>query len=122
MVTECEAIHPGYGFLAEDSRLVDSCIKNGIKFIGPKKEHMKKMGNKSEARKIMAEAGIPVIPGSENSTSEVLEALDTVKKIGFPVIIKASNGGGGRGEGYDENFVTNLIAKLETPFNSDSVY
>lgn len=128
LVTECEAIHPGYGFLAEDSILVDSCVKNGIKFIGPKKEHMKKMGNKSEARKIMAEAGIPVIPGSENSTSEVLEAFDTVKKIGFPVIIKASNGGGGRGMRvvYDEeNFIDKFnIAKLETAaaFNSDSMY
>ncbi|MCK9268039.1 MAG: acetyl-CoA carboxylase biotin carboxylase subunit [Alkaliphilus sp.] len=128
LVTKCEAVHPGYGFIAEDSRLPEACAENGIKFIGPKKEHMEKMGNKSEARKIMKEAGIPIIPGSENTTDEALEALDTAKKIGFPVMIKAANGGGGRGMRIvhdEEKFIDRFnIAKSETitAFNDSSMY
>ncbi len=128
LVTKCEAVHPGYGFIAEDPRLPEACAKNGIKFIGPEKEHMEKMGNKSEARKIMAEAGIPIVPGSENTTSEALEALDTAKKIGFPVMIKAANGGGGRGMRIvynEEKFIDRFnIAKSEAiaAFNDGSMY
>ncbi len=128
LVTKCEAIHPGYGFLSEDSKLVDACLKSGIKFIGPCKEHIEKMGNKSEARKTMIEAGIPVVPGSENSTGQALEALTIAKEIGFPVMIKASSGGGGRGMRivYDEEkFIDEFnMAKLEaaTAFNDDSMY
>ena len=128
LVTKCEAVHPGYGFIAEDPRLPEACANNGIKFIGPKKEHMEKMGNKSEARKIMKEAGIPIIPGSENTTDEALEALDTAKKIGFPVMIKAANGGGGRGMRIvhdEEKFIDRFnIAKSETitAFNDSSMY
>ncbi len=128
LVTKCEAVHPGYGFIAEDSRLPEACAENGIKFIGPKKEHIEKMGNKSEARKIMAEAGVPIVPGSENTTSEALEALDTAKKIGFPVMIKAANGGGGRGMRIvynEEKFIDRFnIAKSEAiaAFNDGSMY
>ncbi len=128
LVTECEAVHPGYGFLAENLRLVDACTRNGLKFIGPQKTHMEKMGNKSEARRIMGEAGIPVIPGSAGPTDEISEALSIAEEIGFPVIIKASNGGGGRGirTAYDEKELTDKfnIARLEadTAFNDNSVY
>lgn len=128
LVTKCEAVHPGYGFIAEDPRLPEACVENGIKFIGPKKEHMEKMGNKSEARKIMAEVGVPIVPGSENTTSEALEALDTAKKIGFPVMIKAANGGGGRGMRIiynEEKFIDRFnIAKSEAiaAFNDGSMY
>ncbi|HZX21446.1 MAG TPA: acetyl-CoA carboxylase biotin carboxylase subunit [Clostridia bacterium] len=128
LVTKCDAIHPGYGFLAEDPKFVDACIENGIKFVGPKKEHIEKIGNKSEARKIMSEAGVPVIPGSENSTGNVLEALDTAKKIGFPVMVKAAGGGGGKGMrivNSEGEFIDRFnIAKLEarTAFDDDSIY
>ena len=128
LVTRCEAIHPGYGFIAEDPKLAETCVEYGIKFIGPKKEHMEKMGNKSEARKIMAEAGIPIVPGSENTINEATEALDTAKKIGFPVMIKAANGGGGRGMRIAHNkekFIEKFnIARSEAiaAFNDGSMY
>ncbi|MDI9476048.1 MAG: acetyl-CoA carboxylase biotin carboxylase subunit [Natronincolaceae bacterium] len=128
LVTKCDAIHPGYGFLAEDSKFVNACTENGIKFIGPKKEHMEKMGDKSEARKIMAGAGVPIIPGSENSTGDAREAFDIAKKIGFPVIIKASGGGGGKGMRVVNNegeFIDRFnVAKMEAnaAFDDDSIY
>lgn len=128
LVTKCEAIHPGYGFLSENPKLVDACIKNHIKFIGPHKEHIEKMGNKSEARKTMIEAGIPIVSGSENSTAEALEALTIAKGIGFPVMIKASRGGGGRGMRIvhdEEEFIDKFnMAKSEaiTAFNDNSMY
>ena len=128
LVTKCEAIHPGYGFLSENSNLVDMCIKNGIKFIGPYKEHIEKMGNKSEARKTMIEAGVPVVPGSEDSTNEATEALKIANEIGFPVIVKAASGGGGRGMrivNNSEEFIDKFnMAKSESAaaFNDDSMY
>jgi len=128
LLTESEAIHPGYGFLSEDSRLVDACISNDIKFIGPYKEHIEKMGNKSEARKTMIEAGVHVVPGSENSTNKAEEALKIAKKIGFPVMVKAASGGGGRGMRIvhtKEEFVDKFnMAKSEASiaFNDDSMY
>lgn len=128
LVTKCEAIHPGYGFLSENSTLVDACVANGIKFIGPDKEHIEKMGNKSEARNTMIEAGVPVVPGSESSTNEAIEAFEIAKKIGFPVMIKASSGGGGRGMRivHDEDEFINKfnMAKSEatSAFNDDSMY
>lgn len=128
LVTKCEAIHPGYGFLSENPMLVDACQSNGIKFIGPNKEHIEKMGNKSEARKTMIEAGVPVVPGSENSTNEPLEAFKIAKEVGFPVMIKAASGGGGRGMRIvrgEEEFIEKFnMAKSEasTAFNDDSMY
>lgn len=128
LVTNCQAIHPGYGFLAEDPRLVDACIKNGLKFIGPKKEHIEKMGNKSEARKTMIGAGVPVVPGSEEATKDPLEGLRVAREIGFPVMIKAASGGGGRGMRIvyqEDEFIDRFnLAKLEatTAFDDDSMY
>ncbi len=128
LVTKCEAIHPGYGFLSENPELVNACEINDIKFIGPKKEHLEKMGNKSEARKTMIEAGVPVVPGSENSTNVPLDALNIAKEIGFPVMIKAASGGGGRGMRivYNEKeFIDKFnMAKSEasTAFNDDTMY
>ncbi len=128
LVTKCEAIHPGYGFLSENSNLVDMCVKNGIKFIGPYKEHIEKMGNKSEARKTMIEAGVPVVPGSEDSTNEAMDALKIANEIGFPVIVKAASGGGGRGMrivNNSEEFIDKFnMAKSESAaaFNDDSMY
>lgn len=128
LVTKCEAIHPGYGFLSENSKLVEACIANNIKFIGPSAEHMQKMGNKSEARKTMIEAGVPVVPGSPGSTNNAEEAYEIAKDIGFPVIIKAASGGGGRGMRIvylESEFIEKFnMAKSESAvaFNDDSMY
>ncbi|MGF7058051.1 acetyl-CoA carboxylase biotin carboxylase subunit [Brassicibacter mesophilus] len=128
LITKAEAIHPGYGFLSENSQLVEICKLHGIKFIGPDTEHIEKMGNKSEARKTMIDAGIPVVPGSEESTNNADEALIIAKEIGFPVMVKASSGGGGRGMRivYSQNeFISKFnMAKSEATvaFNDDSMY
>ncbi|NLM03976.1 MAG: acetyl-CoA carboxylase biotin carboxylase subunit, partial [Clostridiales bacterium] len=128
IVTKAEAIHPGYGFLSENSKFVDACISNGIKFIGPKKEHMEKMGNKSEARKTMVQAGVPVVPGSKESTNKAEEAIKIAREIGFPVMIKAVSGGGGRGmrivyleEDFEDNFNT-AKSEAKIAFNDDLMY
>lgn len=123
-----DAIHPGYGFLSENADFVKLCRMNNVVFIGPEEGHIRKMGNKSEARKTMTEAGVPIIPGSETGTNNANEAIVIAKKIGFPVMIKASSGGGGRGIRivYDENKFEKKfnLAKSEslTSFNSDLMY
>ncbi|VVB97585.1 Pyruvate carboxylase subunit A [uncultured archaeon] len=95
--TGAEGIHPGYGFLAENPEFAERCEKEGITFIGPSSEAIESVGSKIEAKKTMKAAGIPVIPGSENGVNDFDEALDTAGKIGYPVIVKASAGGGGIG-------------------------
>lgn len=97
LVTKAEAIHPGYGFLSENKDLIDACIKNNIRFIGPDKRHLEVMGDKSQARNTMVKAGVPVVPGTEKSTNDAEEAFEMAKEIGYPLIIKAASGGGGRG-------------------------
>ena len=94
---KAEAIHPGFGFLSENARFAELCEKCNIAFIGPSADIINRMGNKSEARKTMIEAGIPVVPGSKEPVYTVEEALEMAKTIGFPVMIKASSGGGGKG-------------------------
>ena len=89
-----EAIHPGFGFLSENARFAELCIECGIRFIGPKGEVIDKMGNKSRAREIMIEAGVPVVPGSEGKLNSIEEAKELAETIGYPVLIKASAGGG----------------------------
>lgn len=128
LVTKSEAIHPGYGFLSENSSFVQDCKTHGIKFIGPNEEQIQKMGNKSEARKTMEDAGVPVVPGSKEATSDPNIALEIAKKITFPVMIKASSGGGGRGMRIvkkEEEFIKSFnTAKSEAlaAFNDDSMY
>lgn len=95
--TGADAIHPGFGFLSENSTFACMCIENGIDFIGPDPEIIDRMGNKSEARKTMMEAGVPVVPGTKEPVYESKKALEFAKEIGFPVMIKASSGGGGKG-------------------------
>lgn len=95
--SDCDAIHPGYGFLSENTEFAKKCSENNIKFIGPKPEVISRMGNKSEARKTMIEAGVPVVPGSDGTVDTVDSALELAESMGYPVIIKASSGGGGRG-------------------------
>lgn len=96
-ITGADAIHPGYGFLAENSYFAEVCESCNIKFIGPSKEAILKMGDKVQARAIMAKAGVPVVPGSEGVISTADEALKLVKKIKYPLIVKAAGGGGGKG-------------------------
>jgi len=94
--THCDAIHPGYGFLAEQPELAEACQKHGIVFIGPSPENLRQMGNKLFARKIVRNGGIPVIPGSEK-VKDVREAIQIAEEMKFPILLKAAAGGGGRG-------------------------
>jgi acetyl-CoA carboxylase, biotin carboxylase subunit len=96
-LTDAEAIHPGYGFLAENTAFAEICEKCGINFIGPPSEIMRLMGDKISARQAMIKEDVPILPGTKEAVSDVNEAIKIVKKIGFPVIIKATAGGGGRG-------------------------
>jgi acetyl-CoA carboxylase biotin carboxylase subunit len=96
-ITGADAIHPGYGFLSENPHFAEVCESIGIKFIGPTSENVALMGDKAKAREIVAKKGLPVTPGSPGELKSEQEALDAATKIGYPVIIKASAGGGGRG-------------------------
>jgi len=96
-VTNADAIHPGYGFLAENPEFADICESNGIVFVGPSAQTIQKMGDKASARKTMQEAGIPVTPGSDGELDSAEHAREVAQEIGFPVILKAVAGGGGRG-------------------------
>ncbi|SHE38536.1 acetyl-CoA carboxylase, biotin carboxylase subunit [Fodinibius roseus] len=96
-ITNAEAIHPGYGFLSEKAEFSRICAEHDLKFIGPSPEMIDAMGNKSVAKKTMIDSGVPVVPGSDGVVDDVEEAKRICKEIGYPVIIKASSGGGGRG-------------------------
>jgi acetyl-CoA carboxylase biotin carboxylase subunit len=100
--TGAEGIHPGYGFLAENASFAAACRDAGLTFIGPSAEAIEKMGNKSAARRIATDAEVPVVPGSEESTSDD-DAVETAGEIGYPVMVKAAAGGGGRGIRVAEN-------------------
>ena len=93
----CDALHPGYGFLSENPELAEICARRGIKFIGPDSNVIRQMGDKIEARKAMIAAGIPCTPGSDGNLADLEEARQLATKIGYPVMLKATNGGGGRG-------------------------
>jgi acetyl-CoA carboxylase biotin carboxylase subunit len=127
-VTGAEAIHPGYGFLSENSHFAEIVTKHGIKFIGPSAELIKKMGDKIEARKIAKENGLPIIEGSQGNINSITEAKKIAKEIGYPILIKAAAGGGGKGmkvvEAEDKLEELLSLAKLEAKkyFNNDSVY
>lgn len=95
--TGCDAIHPGYGFLSENAEFAKRCEENGIVFIGPSAELIQKMGDKQQARKLMRSSGVPVVPGSEGCIESIEEALEWADKVGYPVLVKASAGGGGKG-------------------------
>ena len=123
-----EAIHPGFGFLSENAKFANLCQMCNIKFIGPSAEIIEKMGNKSEARNTMAKAGVPVIPGTKEPVFDAKTALRAAKKIGFPVIIKASSGGGGKGmrvaesaDHFEELFNAAQLESIKG-FSDDSMY
>lgn len=96
-ITGADAIHPGYGFLAENAEFSEICVESGIKFIGPSPDSIRKMGDKALAKDTMRKVGVPVVPGSEGVIETVEEAKKMAKQIGYPVMLKASAGGGGKG-------------------------
>lgn len=124
----CDAIHPGFGFLSENSDFARACEETGIKFIGPRSETIDKMGNKAAARKLMVEAGVPVVPGSQGFVSDAEAAVKVAEDIGYPVLLKASAGGGGRGmrKAYNENEVREgfaaASAEAESCFGNGEMY
>lgn len=125
---KADAIHPGFGFLSENARFAELCSKCNITFIGPSAEIINRMGNKSEARKTMIEAGVPVVPGSKEAVYTAEDGLVMAKEIGFPVMIKASSGGGGKGmriSRSEEDFTEFFnAAQLESVkgFSDDTMY
>jgi acetyl-CoA carboxylase biotin carboxylase subunit len=127
-ITGADAVHPGYGFLAENARFADILEEHEITFIGPKAEHIRMMGDKIEAKRTAARLGIPCVPGSEGSLRDEGEARRIAGDIGYPVIVKAGAGGGGRGmkvaRGPDELADAIASAKIEakTAFGDDAVY
>jgi acetyl-CoA carboxylase, biotin carboxylase subunit len=127
-IADVEAIHPGYGFLSENPHFAEVCRSCRIEFIGPPHEAMRRLGNKNEARKLAKEAGVPVVPGSEGLIQTDAEALKLAHALGFPVLIKAAAGGGGRGMRVAHNNISlqsGLNAarqEAEKAFKDGSVY
>jgi len=127
-ITNADAIHPGYGFLAEDAQFAEICFSCGIKFIGPSPEVIGKMGHKSLAKNIMEEAGVPVIPGSNGTIKNWKGAREIAEEIGYPVILKASGGGGGRGmrivnnNKEMKNEYSMAKAEVDKAFSNSNIY
>ena len=127
-ITNADAIHPGYGFLSENSKFSRICTENGIKFIGATPEQIDGMGNKAQAKATMEAAGVPCVPGSKGLIKDLTEAKKVAKKIGYPVMVKASAGGGGRGMRFiasEAELAENLdSAKRESAaaFGNDDMY
>ena len=128
IATKADAIHPGFGFLSENSRFVEMCEKCNITFIGPTAEMMDKMGNKSQARLTMIDAGVPVVPGTKEPVYDAKRGAAMAEDIGYPVMIKASSGGGGKGmriafgpDDFEESF---QVAQLESVrgFGDNTMY
>ncbi|MGH7262978.1 MAG: acetyl-CoA carboxylase biotin carboxylase subunit [Candidatus Rokuibacteriota bacterium] len=127
-ITDSEAIHPGYGFLSENAAFAEICRACGIVFIGPSPEAIRLMGDKAEARELARQAGVPIIPGSEGGLKDEEQALSLADAIGFPVMLKATSGGGGRGmrivksrDALPQSFAT-CRAEASAAFGSSEVY
>ena len=127
-LTEVDAIHPGYGFLAENADFAEICEQCNIAFIGPSPEAISRMGDKSEAKRTMKEAGVPVIPGSDGLVESVEEAVEIGRQIGYPIVIKATAGGGGKGiriAANEDELVSQIVAaqqEAEKAFGDAGVY
>ncbi len=127
-VADVEAIHPGYGFLAENAHFAEICADCGITFIGPRPESMKMLGDKVAARELAKEAHVPVVPGSDGRLKDENEAIKLANKIGYPVIVKAAAGGGGRGMRVAHNDITlrnsltTARAEAEVVFKDGTIY
>ena len=128
IISGADAIHPGFGFLSENTKFVEMCEECKITFIGPSAKLIHAMGNKSEARTTMMNAGVPVVPGTKDPVFEAKRALKIAKDIGFPVMIKASSGGGGKGmriSADPSDFIENFnMAQLESvnAFGDNTMY
>ncbi|HLR49126.1 MAG TPA: acetyl-CoA carboxylase biotin carboxylase subunit [Candidatus Sphingobacterium stercoripullorum] len=127
-LTNADAIHPGYGFLSENSRFSAICADYGIKFIGATAEQIEKMGDKAHAKETMKNAGVPIIPGSDGLLNDFTEGIKIAQEIGYPVILKATAGGGGRGmrivwnDGEFENAWHSARQEAGTAFGNDGIY
>lgn len=127
-ITKADSIHPGFGFLSENSNFAKICEESNIKFIGPKSQVIDLLGNKSNAKELMKKEGVPVIPGSDGSVKDLKDAILICEKIGYPVLLKAAAGGGGKGirivNCFEELETNYNIVKQETKnaFNSDEIY
>lgn len=127
-ITGADSIHPGFGFLSENSQFAKICEESNIKFIGPSYHVIEKMGNKSNAKEMMKSAGVPVIPGSDGSVKGLKDAIKIADKIGYPVLLKAAAGGGGKGirlvNSAEEMESSYNIVKQEAKlsFNDDEIY
>ena len=127
-ITNADAVHPGYGFLAENAKFAEICGEHGIKFIGPTPDQIRSMGDKITAKETMIKAGVPVVPGSGGLLESVDHAKETAKEIGYPVILKATAGGGGKGmrvvweEAEIEKAYNTAKAEALASFKNDGVY
>ncbi len=127
-ISNCDAIFPGYGFLSENQHFVEICTHHGIKFIGPTPEVMVLMSDKSKAKDVMIAAGVPVVPGSDGAIHDISDAKKRAKEVGYPVILKAAQGGGGRGMRVveEESRLENLFLAAEseaiTAFGDGTIY
>lgn len=128
VISGADAIHPGFGFLSENAKFAELCEQCNITYIGPRGETIRKMGNKAEARRTMIEAGVPVIPGSTEAIRDVEEAKEVASQIGYPVMIKAALGGGGKGmrvansaEEFERAFQT-AAKEAKMAFGDDTMY
>jgi acetyl-CoA carboxylase biotin carboxylase subunit len=127
-ITGADAVHPGYGFLSENARFAEILAEHGVQFIGPKPEHIRIMGDKIEAKRTARKLGIPVVPGSEGGVSTDQEASKIASEIGFPVLIKAAAGGGGRGMKVARSAaelstaLSTARAEAKAAFGDDAVY
>src|SRR5918998_1420247 len=127
-ITNADAIHPGYGFLAENARFAEICGEHNIKFIGPTPDQIRAMGDKITAKETMIKAGVPVVPGGEGLLESVEQARSIAREIGYPVILKATAGGGGKGmrvvheESELEKAYTTARTEAGASFKNDGVY
>ncbi|MBU1657572.1 acetyl-CoA carboxylase biotin carboxylase subunit [bacterium] len=127
-ISHCDAIFPGYGFLSENQHFVEICTHHNIKFIGPTPEVMVLMSDKSKAKDVMIAAGVPVVPGSDGAIRDIKDAKRRASEVGYPVILKAAQGGGGRGmrvveeESYLENAFLAAESEAITAFGDGTIY
>ena len=127
-ITGAEAVHPGYGFLAENAEFAEICRSSDLVFVGPTPDQIRAMGDKAVARETMRAAGVPVVPGSGGTVADENEALELAREIGYPVMIKATAGGGGKGmriAGYEGSFMRHFTAaraEAEAAFGDGGVY
>jgi len=127
-ITNADAVHPGYGFLAENADFAEVCKEYGVKFIGPTPDMIRKMGDKITAKETMIKAGVPVVPGSDGLVKDVKKAIEISKKIGYPVMLKATAGGGGKGmrivreESEIQKSFESAQQEARSSFGNDGIY